>query len=825
MGALFSSVATAAWAAGLASATPLLVFPQDLHAARGLLPGLDQNPSAQVHYVVETIAGHAALLLTFNRYIPSKNNGWPTVSFALGATASHLTNWAPYGSLRMRVRNPGARASDLGLAIGSAGVPVSTRWYRYFKIPAHSAKMIQVSMPMLARTLNLCHVDTLEFFMRFPKRRTHVQILGVSLTPTQLGAPGEMRLILSVPHLRATYYPSSRERRLAGRVILHLAPRQVATLKLELSLGGTVIKTWTPPTPGANCFSLPRPTFGVSRALELQVTLRTSHGKVIDHLGRILRLAGKTPDAVTFRADGQCLVNGHPFYPIGVFQAPISAFKGLQGMGMNTVQLYGCADHHYLLEAKKHDLRVITEVRGIPLTVAQRYTNHWSRAMARQYVRRVGRSGDILAYYLFDEPDVSEVSPAFLTARSKVVEQGDWYHPTTGVCNRQMGDFVGASDVLMVDTYPIPGSWDYLLSRLVESRRSLEGGGVLWHVPQCFPWQAYDPGDKRGRAPTFDEMRAMVYTGLAFGARGTIFYSYAVQGFAIKDAYPHLWQAFGDVIKEMHGLRRVLAARCGPLRVMSSSPRILCTTREYAGQEYLFVVNSSPAQTIHAVLTLRHTARQTGRWIVVSEGRTVPVRDGVLQDTFRPLAVHIYTTASHDPSPIRLAEVRADLAKAQQEHPLPLPDDLADIEHGASIRSSFGWLKNSRIPGWKRMIDGYPGTDWVVGNSYEVNGRWQKSALKGKRWIEVDFPHPERVGRLVAITSGVKPTLEIRHAGQWTGVPSRTRLDQPSRSYIMTTTTTTARFPALRMDRFRLEFTNRQSGKQGAIFELEAYRQ
>ena len=813
-------------------AEPLLVFSRDARVAQG---------NAQARCMWQKVAGHSVLALRFGQYIPSKNRGWPFVSFPLAQTVNHLTDWSryKYGYLSVTVRNLDPQPSELGVWLSDKGGDSRphSAWLRYTTIPAASTKTIVVPCQDLRNSMDLNGVGTLSFIMRRPPRDTHFQILAISLIPPRLGAKGEMRLMIDVPHLRDTYFPSSNERTLAGRVVLHLTSPQLASLKLVLALDGKAVKTWAPPRSGVNDFSLPRPAFGTTHAQPLRVRLVSAHGRTIDQRVRMLKLVPRAPDAVTLREDGQCLVNGRPFYPIGIFQAPASAFKSLKTMGINTVQTYIPADAHYLQQAKKYGLRVLTPVTGAwPL----QHTKQLDPQAVQRYMAMCRDSGAVLGYYIYDEPDLSEVSPAYLAAISKAVSKADPYHLTVGVCNHEYGSFAGTADVMMPDTYPIPGDWAVLLDRLTQARDSMGGRGALWHTPQCFPQLAYPPPPPEGgRPPTFDEMRAMVYTGLAFGVRGTIFYSYAVQGFAIKDAYPHLWQAFGDVIKEMHGLRRILAAPSGSLRVARNDQGILAATREYNGHAYLFAVNSSPRKTVEAVLHLRG-AKPNGRWIVVSEGRSVTVRHGVLRDKFQPLAVHIYTTAPRDPSPIRLAAVRRALEQAQREHPLPLAGDLADLAHGAKVRSSFGWPKHAGVEGWQRMIDGYPGAGWVIGDDFRAGSPRLAKALHGERWIEVDLRRPESIGRLAAVTSEIKPTLKVFRGGRWEAVKSESSVDRHLSTVFRSelelpvstqstaqdrVTTTVARFPPLKVNRFRLYFRNARPGGTEVIFELEAYRQ
>jgi len=123
------------------------------------------------------------------------------------------------------------------------------------------------------------------------------------------------------------------------------------------------------------------------------------------------------------------------------------------------------------------------------------------------------------------------------------------------------------------------------------------------------------------------------------------------------------------------------------------------------------------------------------------------------------------------------------------------------------------------------MIDGYPGTSWVVGQAFRSHGvkGWpQKDFGSPGRWIEVRFPKPHRINTLRAIVSPwAKIELRVHDGADWRTVHGNRAADQPMRHHSRPSATTTASFSPLTTDRFRAVFPERRE-KPEVVFELAA---
>ncbi|MEP0762113.1 MAG: hypothetical protein HRF48_05175 [Chloroflexota bacterium] len=71
------------------------------------------------------------------------------------------------------------------------------------------------------------------------------------------------------------------------------------------------------------------------------------------------------------------------------------------------------------------------------------------------------------------------------------------------------------------------------------------------------------------------------------------------------------------------------------------------------------------------------------------------------------------------------------------------------------------------------------------------------------------------------MSTGVPFQMSIHTAGRWQPVQAQTVVDTPSRHHRIATATTTASFPTVTADRFRVTFTSPKTVEE-AVFELAA---
>src|SRR5690606_7935112 len=105
--------------------------------------------------------------------------------------------------------------------------------------------------------------------------------------------------------------------------------------------------------------------------------------------------------------DGTFLVNGKPFFPMGLYHVKPQDFKDVAALGINTVQFWTwhtATDEHGvargLAAASSHGLKAIFEL------------NHKSEKIYRDTVRNHGENPAILMWYGLDEPTEGDYGKA-----------------------------------------------------------------------------------------------------------------------------------------------------------------------------------------------------------------------------------------------------------------------------------------------------------------------------------------------------------------------------------------------------------------------------
>ncbi len=234
---------------------------------------------------------------------------------------------------------------------------------------------------------------------------------------------------------------------------------------------------------------------------------------------------------------GRTIVNGKPFFPLGMYWGTIST---------NDLEVYAKGPFNCLMpynSPNSMDLMDLCEAKGIKViySVKDIYSGtRWAPKgieteadevrFITDRVTRFKHHPALLAWYLNDELPLSML--ARLTARRALMERLDPGHPGWVVLYQyaQIRDYLPTFDVVGTDPYPIP---EKPAAVAMEWTHATRMGTLickpLWQVPQAFNWAAYrkDPAEKKKcRAPTEAELRSMCWQCIANGANGLVMYSF-----------------------------------------------------------------------------------------------------------------------------------------------------------------------------------------------------------------------------------------------------------------------------------------------------------
>ena len=368
---------------------------------------------------------------------------------------------------------------------------------------------------------------------------------------------------------------------------------------------------------------------------------------------------------VALRDDGITLVDGVPFFPIGIYglrKRGFNAFdidralRELAACGFNLVNSYRIGRTREFLDcAARHGMKTWTAERLPTQLFADELRFH--PAILAWYV------GDDTAMHLtplevYDRVDgIRAVDSTRITAQADVMNSGDAissYRP-----------FVKVTDVFMPEVYPVreelpcptPMCVPLAIRDMKCFKRDVDEVGdgkphAIWPIIQYFKgWRAWK------RYPTRDELFAMTFATIVHGAHGITFYTYGGEIIPEKGKFNYgvtstqeAWTNITNLAQRISALAPALLERTppqpppakivsGPAKDRLGNPSISLLLKRHGGDVYVIAVNGT-VQDVAAEFDLGVCAAEAQ---VLWEGdRRVPIRDGLLGDAFAPLAVHIY---------------------------------------------------------------------------------------------------------------------------------------------------------------------------------------
>ena len=394
-----------------------------------------------------------------------------------------------------------------------------------------------------------------------------------------------------------------------------------------------------------------------------RITLRVKDfaDNELDRTWYMLIRPARTEGIVTVRHDGAVLVDGAPFFPIGLYavwkkafndNSFDKAFRDLRAAGFNTAHTYSSSRSsdfsRFYAAAQRH---------GVKLYVA---SNSGANCMNVENVLwdvvREEAQPALLAWYLADDT-ASHVGSDELRAVTEAIHDVDPAHITVqadGVGGPEASrykDFVSSTDGFLPELYPIRNDPDRGVPRIIQDMKTVQADLVeagnsartVWAIVQYFKGWGWP------RYPTRDELWAMSYLSIIHGANGITWYTYGGHGenYGVTD-FPEQWDNICALAGEISALESVLVEATGPQPAppeITEGPAedalgyasVSILLKEHDGANYLLAANSANA-TVKAGFAIGHS----GEIGLPFEDRGVVAENGTFQDTFGPYGVHVY---------------------------------------------------------------------------------------------------------------------------------------------------------------------------------------
>ena len=373
-------------------------------------------------------------------------------------------------------------------------------------------------------------------------------------------------------------------------------------------------------------------------------------------------LVGERPvrTVVRLREDGMALVDGKPFFPIGIFGVRKREENGwdfgramadLKAGGFNTVHSYEVdgADE-FLDAAARQGLKVWTAMY----------------APTARFCGNLRHRPEVLAWYIGDDtsmhatvPEVHDrddnvraCDPNRITAQADVMNSGD--------AVSSYARYVKATDVFMPEIYPVvgpePDSSPDCVARTIRDlerfKDDVAAAGdskphAVWPIIQYF--KGYKSWK---RFPTRRELFAMSYAAVIHGAHGVLWYTYggtpANGDYGITTS-PEVWGNMTNLATRLNEMSPVfLAPPCpqpkkpmilsGPEKDVLGFDSISTLYKRFGDSTYVFAVNGA-TNAVRAVLSAPDGASDVR---VRYENRSVRIVGKSFEDVFEPFDVHVY---------------------------------------------------------------------------------------------------------------------------------------------------------------------------------------
>ena len=309
---------------------------------------------------------------------------------------------------------------------------------------------------------------------------------------------------------------------------------------------------------------------------------------------------------------GRCIVDGKPFFPIGMYWNPgarktTTPEDGLSQLDWFTNGPFNCVIHYEMMDRKRLDYCQsigLKTLNGVDNKLRRCVTGRFNEPYSQEEARRIlsERVADIkdhpalLGWYIGDEVDAGAVK--FQRRLYQSVAAADDQHPIYGVQDRtyDLRPFANTFDVLGLDCYPISQKPVSEVTKMVRAANpEVYFTRPLWGAPQAFDWAWYRPKhEKIERFPTFAEMRSMNWQFIANGANGLFLFAFNCYFYPLcKDDWRPRFAIACEGVREFARLTDVLLSIDRAPKATPDSEDAVCRTWVKDGKAYLLVCNLS----------------------------------------------------------------------------------------------------------------------------------------------------------------------------------------------------------------------------------------
>ena len=281
--------------------------------------------------------------------------------------------------------------------------------------------------------------------------------------------------------------------------------------------------------------------------------------------------------------------------------------------------------------------------------------------------RARGRKG-FFGYYLQDEPEGRDLSPAFFKEVKRILEEVDPHHPTIIVNFTVTGirRFADSCDILCPDTYPVYIVGGPIVGKFANTynwcRAASTYGTTSMFSPQAFDWDYKVDKRKVTRGPTYLELRTQSLIALAADVRGLMLYS----RYSMNTPSEHLRLGPEFLVREILETKDLFLSPSEPVEVetASSAGQVIAAAKRNGGETMLIAVNFA-FKNVEATFS---SPILPDALYIGGEKTEVRVSNGKFKDVLGPYEAKVYHSVRREFSP-SAAAAEIEVAEAARRKP------------------------------------------------------------------------------------------------------------------------------------------------------------
>ena len=493
-----------------------------------------------------------------------------------------------------------------------------------------------------------------------PGERIEFRHVTFDCSPKNVKPPRELKADLNAPIVTSAFTSPSTDENLAVRYAI---TDYTAVDWSAVVVSDKVTKATIPFVRSGDMITLKPGAPWAKGVHSLTVAVRDTVGNA--EVSEKAFLIGEAPKAkrVTLRDDGVTLIDGAPFYPIGIYGIKPHEFNGnsfdkaigdLMAAGLNTGHAYQYRwDPDFLAAAAKHGMKLWTDGKCALKTDGF-------------FVDSLRNDPSTIAWYIGDDTSMN-TTPGQLHDRDEACRMLDGTRLTchadgvrSQAAKSNYEEYVPYADVFLPEIYPFDNYHDERcvaevcrdMDRCWSDIRKFSGGRTcgVWAILQCFHGKSWL------RYPTTEEMYATSFAAVVHGATGMTWFHYQGSTDDPKKSYsgmfntPETWACMTNITHRIAALTPVLLERTpaqppvpevvsGPKADPLGQPSVTALMKIHNDDIYLLAVNAA-TNSVRAKFQVPGIRTATGK--VAWEHRTVSLARGEFEDDFDVLGVHVY---------------------------------------------------------------------------------------------------------------------------------------------------------------------------------------